>query len=339
MEVDTLEKRHAGVSGAELSILGIGCWMFGGTSDDYWGSHDDNEARNLVAAAMDRGVNYFDVAEVYNEGRSEEALGRVLKGRRDEAVIGTKILPDNCSKAGVREHCEASLRRLDTDYIDIYMVHWPLRGQPVEDAFGTLKELKDEGKIRVIGVSNFGVKDLTEALGTGAEIGINQMHYNLLSRAIEAEILPLCIERKIGISTYMPLLQGILTGKYATIDEIHPNRTRTRHFRGDRPDSRHGEAGAEMEVDQVLGDLRTLASETGHSVGQMALAWVAARKGITCVIAGARNVEQLEANIEGVSLKLDESVLVRLDEITEPLYKKLGTNPDYWQSLENSRIR
>ncbi len=339
MEVGTLERREAGRSGIELSVLGMGCWMFGGTSDDYWGGHDEDEARNLVSVALERGLNYFDAAEVYNAGRCEEGLGRVLKGRRGEAVIGTKILPENCSKEGVRKHCEASLRRLGTDYIDIYMVHWPVRDYPAGETFAELGRLKEEGKIRMVGVSNYGLKDLTEALATGVEIGINQMHYNLFSRAIETEILPLCREKGIGVLTYMPLLQGILTGKYGTIEEIPANRTRTRHFRGDRPESRHEGPGAEAEVDRALGDLRKLAAETGHEVGQLALAWAAAREGVTCVIAGARNVEQLQANIDGVSLRLADDVIARLDEITDPLYRKLGSNPDYWQSDKNSRIR
>src|SRR5690606_12121901 len=155
---------------------------------------------------------------------SEEGLGRVLKGRREQAIIGTKVGPQNCAKGVLREHCEASLRRLDTDYIDLYMVHWPIRECPVADAFEELTALRDEGKIRVIGVSNFGVRDLNEALGTGTEIGMNQLHYNLLSRGIEHEIIPLCMENNVGVMTYMSLLQGILTGKYTKIDDIPPIR-------------------------------------------------------------------------------------------------------------------
>ncbi|MDK2971388.1 MAG: hypothetical protein PWP23_1143 [Candidatus Sumerlaeota bacterium] len=339
MESRELERRPCGASGLDISVLGVGCWAFGGKEGDYWGAQDDNDARSLIAACLERGVTYLDVAEAYNDGRSEEALGRILEGRRGEAIIGTKIGPQFCTPSLIREHCEASLRRLRTDYIDIYMVHWPIREHSVPEAFETLKQLRDEGKIRVIGVSNFGVRDLTEAADLVPGIGINQLHYNLLSRGLEAEILPLCRKRNIGVMTYMSLLQGILTGKWKTIDEIPPVRTRTRHFRGDRPDSRHGGPGAEEEVIAALDGIRAIATELGVEMGQLALGWLAAQPGVTCVLAGARNVAQLESNIQGVTLKLSDDVLARLDATTRPVFDKLGSDADYWQSGSNSRIR
>ena len=162
-----MEKRAVGKSGIEISVMGIGGWSYGG--GDYWGPQAQEDVDAVAHAALDNGINFFDTAEGYNEGRSEEAVGRALKGRRDEAVIATKISPNNTEPTMLREHCEASLDRLQTDYIDIYIVHWPITEHSVEDAFATLNALKEEGKIRSIGVSNFGVEQLSEALATGVQ--------------------------------------------------------------------------------------------------------------------------------------------------------------------------
>ena len=208
----TSNLRSANRLGIEISVMGIGGWSYGG--GDYWGPQAQEDVDAVAHAALDHGINFFDTAEGYNEGRSEEAVGEALKGRRDEAVVATKISPNNTEPTVLREHCEASLRRLQTDYIDIYIVHWPITEHSVEDAFATLTALKEEGKIRSIGVSNFGVEQLSEALATGVQIDVNQVCYNLLSRAIELEILPLCQKHGMGILGYMPLLQGLLTGMY-----------------------------------------------------------------------------------------------------------------------------
>ena len=219
-----MEKRACGRLGIEVSVLGIGCWSFGG--GDYWGAQEESDVRAVVHAALDHGVTYFDVAETYNAGRSEESLGRALKGRRAEAVIGSKVSPSHTEPAVLRAHCEASLRRLQTDYVDLYMVHWPITQYSVNDAFATLRDLQSEGKIRAIGVSNFGVQQLAEALDMGAPIQVNQLCYNLLSRAIEVGILPLCRRKGIAVLGYMPLMQGLLTCKYRTPDEMPDVRVR-----------------------------------------------------------------------------------------------------------------
>jgi aryl-alcohol dehydrogenase-like predicted oxidoreductase len=334
-----MEQRPCGKSGIDISVYGIGAWSFGGGAEDYWGAQEQTEVERIVHAALDMGVNYFDSAEMYNEGRSEESLGKALGARRDEAVIGTKILPQNCSREGVREHCEASLRRLGTDRIDIYMVHWPLQERPAEEAFGALMTLQQEGKIRAIGVSNFTGPCIREALATGTELAVNQLHYSLLSRAIEHEALPACVEHGVGVVGYMPLLQGILTGKYRTLDEVPWYRLRTRHFSGDRRGARHGGPGAEEEIQAALDGLREVAEELGEPMSDVALAWVAAQPGVTCVLAGARDVAQLQANARGCSLKLSPEVVRRLNVLTDPVKAKLGPDLDYWESPENSRVR
>jgi aryl-alcohol dehydrogenase-like predicted oxidoreductase len=341
-----MQTRTCGSTGLTLPVLGVGVWSFGGTSTDYWGSQDDRDAAEVVARAIDLGANYFDTAEMYNEGHSEEALGRALRGRRAEALVGSKVSPDHTAPAVLRAHCEATLRRLGTDYLDLYMVHWPVTEGSAADTFGTLAALQGEGKIRHIGVSNFGPQQLTEALAslgsagaTGGTIAVNQLPYSLLSRAIEMELLPFCVSRGIGVIAYMPLMQGLLTGKYHTIDEIPPRLTRTRHFRGDRPGARHGEAGAEAETLAVLDGLRDVAARLDVPVSHVALAWTVAHPEITCTIAGARNTAQLEDNVRGASLRLSASVLNELDALSYGLMQKLGPNVDMWQNAEHARTK
>ena len=168
-----MEKRECGKSGIEISVFGIGCWSYGG--GDYWGPQAQKDVDAVAQAALDSGINFFDTAEGYNSGRSEEALGIALKGRRHEVIIGTKFGMRRADPVVLREKCETSLRRLQTDYIDIYMVHWPIPEGPVEEVFSTLKALQLEGKIRSIGVSNFGVQQLSEALETGVRLEVNEL--------------------------------------------------------------------------------------------------------------------------------------------------------------------
>ncbi len=334
-----MKMRKCGASDIAVSVVGIGCWSFGGGQDDYWGQQDQQAVNEVVSAALDQGINYFDTAEGYNEGRSEESLAQALSGKREQAVISTKITPSNTEPATLRQHCEASLRRLGSDYVDIYYVHWPITEHSVPDAFAMLMELKSEGKVRSVAVSNFGVQQLGEALATGAQIDLNQICYNLLSRAIEAEIMPLCQAQNIGIVPYMPLMQGLLTGKYARVEEIPPNRRRTRHFQGDLAPARHGEAGAEELTFHIVAQLRQIAAEENLPMSQLALAWTMARPGVTSVLVGARNRQQLEDNAQSAEVELSEQLMGRLDALTEPLLEALGPNADYWQSGENSRIR
>jgi aryl-alcohol dehydrogenase-like predicted oxidoreductase len=337
-----LEHRPAGTSGIELSVLGIGAWSFGGDEGDYWGAQDQGDAEAVVGAALDAGINYFDSAEVYNDGRSEIALGRALGARRAEAIVGTKVSPENTAPDTLRARCEASLRRLGTDYIDIYMVHWPVTDRPVEEALEALAGLQRAGKIRAIGVSNFGVHDLGEAarlaVAHGTGLAIDQLYYNLLSRAIEIGVLPLCRQLGVGVIGYMPLQQGLLSGKYATPTDVPPMRARTRHFSGARPRSRHGGPGAEREIFVALDGIRGVAEGLGVSMAELSLAWAIARPGITCTLVGMRNPAQLAGNLAAARLTLAPEVIAELDRITAPVLQALGPDPDYWESPVHSRI-
>ena len=292
-----------------------------------------------IHAALEHGINFLDTAEGYGSGRSEEIVGKALVGRRDQAVLATKISPTHTAPAVLRDYCEASLRRLQTDYIDHYIVHWPVTTHPVADSFKVLEDLKREGKIRSIGVSNFGVQQLGEAVATGVQLDGNQLCYSLLSRAIEFGILPLCRENGISVTAYMPLMQGLLTGKFRTIDDVPLFRMRTRHFSGDREMARHGTPGAEEETFAAINAVRDIAEELGVPMANVALAWVMARPGLVSAVGGARSPEQVARNVTAMEVTLSPEVIARLDAATDVLKDKLGPNADYWNTMENARTR
>ncbi|MDP7278518.1 MAG: aldo/keto reductase [Candidatus Poribacteria bacterium] len=306
--------------------MGIGCWSYGG--GDYWGDQAQSDVDAVANTALDAGIVFFDTAVGYNEGRSEQSLGIALKHRRQEALIGTKTGDPN--PATLPDQLEGSLRRLQTDYIDLYMIHWPNPKYPVGEVFDALSRLKTEGKIRAIGVCNFGCQQLSETLAIGAQIETNQLCYNLLSRAIELEIVPLCQQHQIGILAYMPLLQGILADRFKTLEEIPPQQSRFRHFRPDREMSRHDEAGAEAELWQTLEQIRQICREKDLPMSRLAIAWVMAKTAVSCVLVGTRNTAELAQNLEAVNYAMPADLVKKLDQLTLPLLHRLGGNADYF---------
>jgi aryl-alcohol dehydrogenase-like predicted oxidoreductase len=347
-----MEARECGRSGLKLSRLGLGCWAFGG--GEYWGPQDQSDVDAVVRRAFELGVNYFDTAEVYNEGRSEASLGRALRSLpRDRVLIGTKVSPAHVQPATLPRTCEASLRRLATEYIDLYMVHWPITLRSihhfdaeasvcpaVDDAFATLLRLRNQGKVRHIGVSNHSLARLDEALRHCPTLVANELPYNLLSRAIEWEVLPGCVERGVGVIGYMALLQGVLTDRYPTLDDIRPWQRRTRHFDAARaPDARHGLPGEEEATRSALSELRALCRDQGHTLSELALMWTVANPALTCSLVGSRTVAQVEANLRAVAQPLSGDVVARLNAITHPLKERLGQSFDYYESTENDRTR
>jgi len=306
--------------------MGIGCWSYGG--GDYWGDQAQSDVDAVANTALDAGIVFFDTAVGYNEGRSEQSLGIALKHRRQEALIGTKTGDTN--PATLPDQLEGSLRRLQTDYIDLYMIHWPNPKYPVDEVFDALSQLKTEGKIRAIGVCNFGCQQLSETIAIGAQIETNQLCYNLLSRAIELEIVPLCQQHQIGILAYMPLLQGILADRFKTLEEIPPQQSRFRHFRPDREMSRHDEAGAEAELWQTLEQIRQICREKDLPMSRLAIAWVMAKSAVSCVLVGTRNTAELAQNLEAVNYAMPADLVKKLDQLTLPLLHRLGGNADYF---------
>jgi len=347
-----IEVRPCGKSDLRLSALGMGCWAFGG--GDYWGPQSQEDVNAVVRYAVDHGCNFFDTAEAYNNGASESSLGLALRGiPRESAIIGTKISPSNTAPKTLVEHCDASLRRLGTDYIDLYMVHWPITPRSIEhfskdpgptpsvqDAFRTLMDLQRAGKIRYIGVSNFGRERLEEALAAGADIVINELPYSLLTRAIDLEMLPYCRQYGIGVLGYMALMQGMLADIYPRIEDVPVWQRRTRHFDSRRtPECRHGLPGAEAETNSALEAIRAIARRQGMTLPEIALKWAMSGEGITSSLCGSRNIKELEQNLRAASKPLPPGVREELNRATEPLLQKLGPSFDYYERAENDRTR
>ena len=326
--------RKLGNTDIEVSVVAMGCWAIGGNGT--WGPQDEKQAIAAIHTALDVGVNFFDTAEVYGEGRSEELLGAALVGRRHEAIVATKAIGPNLAGAQIPKACEASLKRLQTDVIDLYQIHWPSRTIPLADTVGALEKLRRQGKVRAIGVSNFGVADLAEYLSLGA-CATNQIPYSLLWRAIEFEIQPKCVDSGVGILPYSPLAQGLLTGKFATPDDVPDGRARTRHFSSDREGVRHGEPGCEAEVFAAIAQVRDICGQVGESMAAVSLAWLLRQPAVVSVLAGARSPDQVKANVRAAEIELADDVLRQLADATDAVKHTLGANPDMWQA--EPRIR
>jgi aryl-alcohol dehydrogenase-like predicted oxidoreductase len=340
--------------GLALSRIGIGCWPFGGGA--YWGDQNQKDVDGVVHTAVERGLNVFDTARMYNEGASEVSLGKALKGYRDRAFVISKVNPARAYRAILREECEASLKGLGMDYIDMYMLHWPINPKGLQhftkdpeviknpptaaEAFETLAALKKEGKIRYIGISNFGIKQTTEAADLCPDLAANEMPYNIISRAIETEILPFCTQNKIAMITSMTLQQGVLTGLYKSAAEVPAHQAHSRHFSMEtgKGTSRHNEAGAEAEVFETVALLRELAPELGLSVPQLSVAWVLANPEIGCALIGSRNITELEENIKVLDITLPAEAKAKIDKASQKVLDKLGSNPDYYENSKESRV-
>jgi myo-inositol catabolism protein IolS len=327
-----MEQRKLGETGVEVSVLALGCWPFSGGAT--WGEQDDADSIATVHAALDLGINLFDTAEGYEH--SEEVLGEALEGRRDGAVIATKVSGGHLSADALKASCEASLKKLRTDYIDLYQLHWPSRTVPLAETLEALEALRSEGKIRAVGVCNFATEDLSDFLAVG-RCETNQLPYNLLWRVIEREIQPACAQHDIGILCYSPLAQGLLTGRYASADEVPDGLSRTRLFSCDRAMADHGEEGCEVEVFRALEEVKRVADGLGASMAAVSLAWVVARQSVTSLLVGARNPQELKACVESLETELPGKAVRELAEATLPVKEKLGTNADMWFS--ESRMR
>jgi len=325
-----MQYRKFGRTEIQVSAIGFGGW--GIADSENWGVQDPDGAVRAIQAAYEAGITFFDTAEQYGDGESERMIGRALRDVRDHVVLATKVSRQQNTASQVKKACERSLINLETDHIDLYQIHWPIPTSQVAEIFSALDELRKQGKVRHIGVCNYGVKDLSSLVSKNKNLVSNQMAYNLLFRAIEHEILPWCRKEQFSILCYSPLMQGLLSGKYASADSIPEARARTRHFSSSRPLTRHGEAGCEVEVFRSLAEIQAIAQEVGESMSNVSIAWLLAQPGIACVIAGARSAFQSKQNARAGTLILSESIIARLSKVTEIVKAKLGTNADLWQS-------
>jgi len=324
-----MQYRQLGRTDVRVSTVCMGCWAIADPRS--WGPQDESDTMAAVAASLDAGVNFFDTAENYGDGYSEELLGRALGRRRREAIIGTKARRADHTADALIAACERSLRRLNTDYIDLYMLHWPNHQVPFAETMSAMDRLVASGKVRHVGVSNFATPDLPELLACG-RAEANQLPYSLLWRAIEYEVLPLCRQRQVSVTCYCPIMQGLLSGRWSSADEVPPERARTRHFAGSRPNARHGQGGAEPETFAAIARVKEIAGRAGIEMSRVALAWLLAQPGVTSVVVGARNAAQAKTNAAAGDLTLPADVLDELSAATDSLKRLFGPdNPDMWQ--------
>lgn len=336
-----MEKITLKNTGISVSRLCVGTWSFGGGEGSYWGTQEQSDVDALVGRALDSGINFFDTAIGYNTGASEAALGHALRGRRAEAVVCDKIQPQTWEQL---EHYEetitASLRRLETDYIDIMMLHWPCADPKLMAAnLEAIKAMHDKGYIRAISISNAGVGSLGLAEQLGIDVALNEFAYNLAARAIEYDVLPYCMDAGIGIAAYMPLMQGLFSGRFTAIADMPPYRRRTIQFNSEgNPVSAHDGKGVEPELMGVVEELVRLAPSTGLTPGQLAIAWTASRPGVATTIVGCRNIAQLDENAAAVNACPPADVLALLDSASDKVKDTMGNECDLWHLGRASRV-
>ena len=290
--------------------LGLGCWVFGGK---HWAGQDENDSRAVMEAALRRGMNHFDTAEDYGDGKSETMIGEFLSRdyhRRDGMFIATKGLAMEPTGEAITTLLERSLSRLGVECVDLYYVHYPLRDRDMRPIFEALEQAREQGKLRAIGVSNFTVAQMTQAAQVCTIRG-HQLCYNALWRFAEDEVIPYCRENKIAVVTYSSIAQGILTGKFP----LQP------HFaEGDlRAETVHFEPAVWPHVHAAVEKLKALAKEAGRPLAHLAIRWVARNPDITSVLVGARNTVQLNELAGAMTGKIDDAILDRMTAISDEL--------------------
>jgi len=332
-----MEYATLGGSDLDVSAVTMGLWnVAGGVT---WGETAREEATAAIDAAIEAGITTFDTAEAYGDGTSERILGEAIESHdRGDLRIATKAWTDNHRAGDLKAACRASLDRLGTDYVDLYYLHYPNEDVPFAETFGALADLRAEGLIREVGVSNFGVAQLAEAReASPVPIVANQLPYSLLWRAIEFEIREACLDSNTSIVAYSPLAQGLLADAYDRPEDVPDGVARTRHFGGDRPHARHGEAGAEELTFETIDRIRSICADAGRPMAEVALAWVLDRAGVASAIAGSTRPGHVRANAAAAGVHLDPEITERLNAATAELRTALGPNPDPWQS--DSRYR
>ena len=318
-----MERLRLGTSEIEVTPIIMGTWQAGKAM---WAGIDDVETTRAIRAAHDAGITTFDTAESYGKGHSERILGEALAHVRKKVVYATKVFPDHLKYEKVIEACHRSLKNLRTDYIDLYQIHWPAGSfkseeVPIEETMRALNDLKEQGKIRAIGVSNFSRTQLEEASQHG-RIESLQPPYSLFWRQAEADAMPYCRANSITLLAYSPMAQGLLTGKFGPAHKFAKGDHRARNKLFAQEHSRR--------VQQALDELRPIAERRGITLGQLALAWVIAQPG-ACAIAGARNAEQVRENAKAAEVRLSPAELAEMDAIGRRVTERLDVSPVLWK--------
>ncbi|MEA5616492.1 aldo/keto reductase [Cronbergia sp. UHCC 0137] len=318
-----MEKRTLGTSDLKITPILMGTWQAG---KRMWVGIEDADSVKTIRSAYEAGITTIDTAEVYGEGHSERIVAEALSDVRDRVEYATKVFANHLQYNQVIEACDRSLKNLRTDYIDLYQIHWPTGAfnspiVPIEETMRALNHLKAQGKIRVIGVSNFSGIQLAEAAKYG-RIDSLQPPYSLFWRQVEKDAMPYCIENNISILAYSALAQGLLTGKFPPGTKFDPadNRAKNKLFQGENFE----------HAQQALDELRPIAQRYNCTLAQLALAWLIAQPQ-TNAIAGARYAEQAQDNAKAGNIQLSPADIAEIDSIGRIVTDHLDSNPIMWE--------
>jgi aryl-alcohol dehydrogenase-like predicted oxidoreductase len=316
-----MQLRNFGSTGVKVSPLCLGAMMFG-----EWGNTDHDESIRIIHAALDAGINFIDTADVYSRGESEEIVGKALKGRRDHVVLATKVhgpMGDDPNEFGnsrrwIIKEVENSLRRLQTDWIDLYQIHRPEEDTDIDETLGALSDLVHQGKVRYIGSSTFPASQIVEAQWVAARRNrerfvCEQPPYSLLVRGVEADVLPTCRSYSMGVIPWSPLAGGWLSGRWRKGQEP-PQSTRANRI----PQRYDLSIPANQRKLDAVEELAKLAEDAGLSLIHLAIAFVLRHPAVTAAIIGPRTMEQLQSQIGGADVELSDEILDRIDEIVPP---------------------
>ena len=326
-----MEYRTLGKSDLKVSEIAFGAWAIGGW---LWGGADANDAIKAIETAIDHGMTTIDTAAVYGFGLREELVAKAVKGKRDKTQILTKFgmvwdekkgkfyfsSKDNdgkdidiyaySSKERVFADCDKSLKRLGTDYIDLYQIHWPDATTPISETMEALEILISKGKIRAGAVSNYSVEHMSDAIKT-LHIASNQIPYSMVNRSIEKDIVPHCIENKISILAYSPLQRGLLTGKISKKHKFNDGDTRPTTIYYKEPNF--------SRILMLINNLKEIAKERKVTLSQLVLNWTMQQPGITCTLAGARNAAQVLENVKAADFSLTKDEIITINDFLSDL--------------------
>ncbi len=321
-----MQTRKLGYTDLNLTTVGLGTWAMGGPWQFGWGPQDDDEAIAAILAALDAGINWIDTAPVYGLGHSEELVGKALKQTGHKPLIATKcgLLWNekkekvSCLKRdSIRAECHASLKRLGVEVIDLYQMHWPEPDEDVEQAWEEMARLADEGKVRYLGVSNFGVGQIERVRNIYPVAGL-QPPYSMLHREAEAELLEYCAQLDIGVVAYSPMQRGLLTGKFS--QERLAGLALDDHRRRS-PDFHEPQFSENLKLAEQL---KKIAERRGRTVGQLAISWVLRRPEVTAAIVGARRPEQIAETAPASDWKLSRDDVGEIELLLAERQRRLG---------------
>ena len=317
-----MKTRKLGLTDLYLSTIGLGTWPMGGISTGmHWGPQDDRASVDTILRAVDQGINWLDTAGAYGRGHAEEVVGMALKELSERPIIVTKCgstPDDNLEPEKVRAQCEASLKRMGIDVIDLFLAHWPTPPEYMEAGWQTCSELVKEGKVRYIGVSNFTIEQM-EKLQPIHPIAAMEPPYSMIERRIENEILDYCRKHNMGVVVYSPLQQGILTGALKSPDDLGEG-----DFRRNNPHFREPEFSLNIKL---VKELTPIAEKYGGSIAQLAIAWVLRRPEVTSALNGARAPSEIEDSVRAADLELSKEDIAEIEKLLQKRQKELPPPP------------